>query len=171
MNKKTQFVLAVCLVGAGIWLGNLVTSVSADATSTPGSIDDPVVTKSYVDNMLGGGADEAKKELRAMIEGFKAEVNKAAAGIPSEVVVVKPGQTLMAHAGAQFVLRAGRGVAYSSDANGISDVTDGVDIKSGMTVPNNHLILFPREGRGVMPNPEHAGDLTVLVLGSYEIKS
>lgn len=124
-------------------------------SSKPGTIDDPLVTKSYVDKLLaegGGGGGQG-----------------TAIGIKTEVVTVNPGEVLLAKAGAQFVLRAGKGVAYSSDANGISDVTDGKDIKSGQPVKNNHLLIFPRDGRGVMPDPKTGRSLTVLVMGGYEI--
>jgi len=124
-------------------------------SSKPGSIDDPLVTKSYVDQLLAGGGAGGG--------------SGAAAGIKTEVVIINPGEVLLAKAGTQFVLRAGKGVAYSSDANGISDVTDGKDILSGQPVANNHLLIFPRDGRGVMPDPKANAPLTVLVIGSYEI--
>ncbi|EXX86807.1 hypothetical protein BG52_05745 [Paenibacillus darwinianus] len=171
--KKAAFkrIVAVLLIGAGMWSGSHL--ISQAVSDTPGSVDDPVVTKSYVDKLLGSGGgsgDSARKELQAMMDAFKKEMEANKAGTSSEVVIVKPGQTLMASAGAQFVLRAGKGVAYSSDVNGISNVTAGTDIKSGNAVPNNHLIIFPREGRGVMPDPDQTGPLTVLVLGGYELK-
>ena len=170
--KKTAAAAGLVAVGVSLgsmWLSN--TALWAESDATPGSIDDPVVTKSYVDKLVGGGrSDSAQKELQAMMDAFKKELEAGKAGTSSEVVIVKPGQTLMAAAGAQFVLRAGKGVAYSSDVNGISNVTAGTDIKSGQAVPNNHLIIFPREGRGVMPDPNQTGPLTVLVLGGYELK-
>jgi len=126
----------------------------ADST-TPGSVEDPLVTKSYVDSLLagrgtGGGQGTAQ-------------------GVGTEVVTVNPGEVLLGKAGSQFVLRAGKGIAYSPDANGISDVTDGKDIKNGEPVANNHLLIFPREGRGVMPDPKAGARLTVLVIGGYVI--
>jgi len=124
-------------------------------SAKPGSIDDPLVTKSYVDKLLAGGSTGGGQGTTQ--------------GIETTVVSVNPGEVLLAKAGAQFVLRAGKGVAYSSDANGISDVTDGKDIKSGQPVANNHLLIFPRDGRGVMPAPQAKAALTVLVIGGYEI--
>jgi hypothetical protein len=123
-------------------------------SAKPGSIDDPLVTKSYVDKLLAQGG---------------AGGQGAAQGIRTEIVTVNPGEVLLAKAGAQFVLRAGKGVAYSPDANGISDVTDGKDIMSGQPVANNHLLIFPRDGRGVTPDPKANAPLTVLVIGGYEI--
>jgi len=134
---------------------NIAMTISLIALVVTASIDDPLVTKSYVDNLLAQGGNGGGQG--------------AAQGIKTEVVTVNPGEVLIAKAGAQFVLRAGKGVAYSSDANGISDVTDGKDIKSGEPVANNHLLIFPRDGRGVMPDPQAKAALTVLVIGGYEI--
>ena len=155
MKKWNRILGLILITGIAFWVG---TSIDTKADSAkPGSIDDPLVTKSYVDSLLAGGG--------AAIGGSRAP----AAGIKTEVVTVNPGELLLAKAGAQFVPRAGKGVAYSSDANGISDVTDGKDILSGQPVTNNHLLIFPRDGRGVMPDPNANGPLTVLVMGEYEI--
>lgn len=143
----------VLITGAAFWLGTAINS-NADSAK-PGSIDDPLVTKSYVDKLLAQGGAGGEQG--------------AAQGIKTEVVIVNPGEVLLAKAGSQFVLRAGKGVAYSPDANGISDVTDGKDILSGQPVANNHLLIFPRDGRGVMPDPKANARLTVLVIGGYEI--
>lgn len=171
--KKTamRLGLSVALFGFGIWSGTQLVSNADGETVIPGSADDPVVTKSYVDKLVGGGTGDAQKQLQAMIDQFKAELEKQQqqSGAKSEVVLVRQGQTLLAEAGAQFVLRAGKGLAFSSDVNGISDVTAGTDIKSGEPVPNNHLIIFPRDGRGVTPD-SGTTTLTVLVIGGYTLK-
>jgi hypothetical protein len=153
MRNLSKILGLILVMGIAFWLGTTFNS-QADSAK-PGSVDDPLVTKSYVDKLLAqGGAGGGQG---------------AAAGIQTEVVILNPGEVLLAKAGAQFVLRAGKGVAYSSDANGISDVTDGKDILSGQPVANNHLLIFPRDGRGVMPDPKANAPLTVLVMGSYEI--
>ena len=143
---------AALAIAVAIWMFGFRSEADS---AKPGSIDDPLVTKSYVDKLLA--------------EGGNGGGQGTATGIKTEVVVINPGEVLLAKPGAQFVLRAGKGVAYSADANGISDVTDGKDIKSGQPVANNHLLIFPREGRGVMPDPKSNTKLTVLVIGGYEI--
>ena len=153
--KKWHKITGIALIaGAAFWFGTTIESVADSAK--PGSIDDPLVTKSYVDQLLAE-------------RGISGGGQTAPAGVKTEVVVVDPGKVLLAKQGAQFVLRAGKGVAYSPDANGISDVTDGKDILNGKPVANNHLLIFPREGRGVMPDPKTDSRLTVLVIGGYEI--
>jgi len=154
-NGMKLAVILLCLMVIAFLYNEWTIRAATSASSTPGSIDDPLVTKSYVDQLLAGGA----------VGGGAG----AATGIKTEVVIIQPGEVLLAKAGAQVVLRAGKGVAYSSDGNGISDVTDGKDILSGQPVANNHLLIFPRDGRGVMPDPKANAPLTVLVMGSYEI--
>ncbi|WP_168123982.1 hypothetical protein [Paenibacillus sp. HB172176] len=175
---------AAALVTAGIWIGMIVAKpVDADSAITPGTIEDPVVTKSYVDEQIakltggasgsGGGTNTGSGSNGT---GSNTGTNGSGTGgssegmAPLEVVELGIGQTLMAAAGTEVVVRVGMAIAYSSDTNGISDVTEGVDIKSGSEVPKEHLIWFPRDGRGIKANPEEIAPLTLLVRGSYTIK-
>lgn len=180
MRKTLQAVMVAACIGVGIIIGMvwIEQNVSGDGVvTTPGSVDDPVVTKSYVDQKLGsqGGGmtaeavqqllDQAKQELTQQVE------EQLSANSNEVVVVSVPlGKTLIAKDGSEFVVRAGKAVAYSADANGISDLTDGKDITNGKSVPNNHLILFPRGGRGVQPDPKQKSGLTVLVRGQYQLQ-
>ncbi|MFD0590644.1 hypothetical protein ACFQZE_21885 [Paenibacillus sp. GCM10027627] len=166
-QKFVKLIGAVLLVSAGICVG-LATAKPSEANSaiTPGSIEDPVVTKSYVDEQL------AKLGAGGSTGGGNGNGNNNGSGTSAalEVVEVPVGKTLIALAGAEAVVRVGKAVAYSSDSNGISDLTDGTDIKSGKDVPANHLIWFPRDGRGIQGHPDEKKPLTVLVKGDYTIK-
>ncbi|QKS48855.1 hypothetical protein HUB94_27105 (plasmid) [Paenibacillus cellulosilyticus] len=161
-----KLMASVAVVAVGIYVGAFMTTEAEGDTIVPGSIDDPVVTKSYVDQKLGsqsGGmtAEDVQKLITEQLSANSSEV---------VVVTVPLGKTLIAKDGSEFVVRAGKAVAYSSDANGISDLTDGKDITNGKSVPNNHLILFPRGGRGVQPDPAQKNGLTVLVRGQYQLQ-
>lgn len=158
---------AAAVMGAGIWVGTLWPSiVEGDGVElTPGSVDDPVVTKSYVDEAiakLGGGTAPTPAPGGGTGTGTDA--------LALDVVELLSGEKLMVKAGGEVIVRVGKAVAYSSDTNGIADVTGGKDLKLGTTVPNNHLIWFPRDGRGVMPDPTGAAGITLIVRGEYEIK-
>ncbi|QHW32579.1 hypothetical protein GZH47_18340 [Paenibacillus rhizovicinus] len=157
-----KLTLSVAVVGAALWVGlKIPTMAEGDSTSvTPGSINDPVVTKSYIDQQV---ADLVKAEVGKQSGG------QADQGQQVEVVTVPVGKFLIADDGAEFIVRAGKAVVYSADSNGISDLTDGVDITNGKPVPNNHFILFPRGGRGVTPAPGQKTGLTVMVRGKYEL--
>lgn len=115
--------------------------------AAPGSADDPLVTKSYVDKALaalglqGGGAGYA-------------------------LVNVSQGQTVTFGASTEVILRAGKAVAVTGQS-GLSDVTDGRDIVNGGKIPANHLLIVPRaDGRGLKAET----NLVLMVKGAYEIQ-
>lgn len=157
MRKKLT-VLSFALLAAMTIIATVgwVQSSYADSTSTPGSTSDPLVTKSYVDSVLAqlgqgpiaGGGSSSKLE----------------------VVTVPFGQKIIVEDGGELIVRSGKAIAYSSDANGLSDMTDGLDVKPGKAVGNNHLILFPRGGRGVEADPKQDKGLIVLVRGAYKLQ-
>ncbi|WEK53930.1 MAG: hypothetical protein P0Y55_15395 [Candidatus Cohnella colombiensis] len=153
MAKKLGYTLLLLLLVVGsFYLGSVTTE--ADSGTTPGSVDDPLVTKSYVDKKVaeggGGGSSGAVSKL--------------------EVVTVPLGKTIIVADGGELIVRSGKAIAVSEDANGLSDMTDGLDIAPGKAVATNHLILFPRSGRGVQPDPNQKNGLIVLVRGGYQIK-
>lgn len=164
-QKLVKVLSAALLVTAGVWVGSsMAKPLEANSSVTPGTIEDPVVTKSYVDEQI------AKLSGGGSTGGNTGGPNGEGVSVKLEVVEVPVGKTLMASAGSEVVVRVGKAVAYSSDTNGISDLTGGIDIKSGKDVPTNHLIWFPRDGRGIKGHPDEKAPLTVLVKGSYSIK-
>lgn len=173
--KVLKIASAVVLVTAGVWAG-VVMAQPLEANSnalTPGSIEDPVVTKSYLEEQiaklgLSGGSTGGNTGGTATPPPTTAPGSGASVSL--EVVEIPVGKTLMAAAGAEVVVRVGKAIAYSSDTNGISDLTAGTDIKKGYLVPTNHLIWFPREGRGIQGASDETKPLTVLVKGSYTLQ-
>lgn len=170
MNKPQKYALSIAMLAGAILLGSFISTSADGATvsgSQPGSVDDPVVTKSYVDQQiqkaLGTGGSSSGKP------GSKEGATTGDSGA-LQVVTIKSGEKLIAKGGTEFIVRAGKAVVYSPDTNGISDLTDGKDISNGQAVVNNHLLLFPRDGRGVMPDPSQKNGLTVMVRGDYEIQ-
>jgi len=85
-------------------------------------------------------------------------------------VTFPAGKRLIVAGGSEVIVRSGKAIAYSPDSNGLSDLTDGKDIAPGKPVPANHLILSPRDGRGVEADPNQTNGLIVLVRGTYEIQ-
>lgn len=171
--KSWKMMILIPVIGIGVWAGTQWTT-SADGETdglTPGSVDDPVVTKSYVDQKIASITGGSQPGAPAPGTNPPADDSDAddAAGI--KIVSVPSGQTLLLGDGAEAIVRVGKAVAYSPDTNGIADVTLGEDIKSGQAVANNHLIIFPRGGRGVAPDPAQKNGLTVMVRGEYELKA
>ncbi|SFB47426.1 hypothetical protein SAMN05216312_109150 [Cohnella sp. OV330] len=162
MNRYTKIfgiLVAAAVVAGGV---NWYQSAYADVQqTTPGLADDPIVTKSYVDQKIAelsnGGPTGANSGKDTASES------------KLEVVTVPFGAKLMVGAGGEVVVRTGKAVAYSVDTNGLSDLTAGIDIAPGMAIATNHLILFPRDGRGIEPDPKQKNGLTVLVRGKYNL--
>ncbi|WP_258171042.1 hypothetical protein [Paenibacillus sp. R14(2021)] len=175
--KRLTLATSVSVIAIAIWTGTTWSS-QAETSIVPGSVNDPVVTKSYIDKQVADlvkaelgkqGVDQTK--LQQTLDAFQKEMEQNQGGQKVEVVTVPVGKRLIAKDGAEFIVRAGKAAVYSADANGISDLTDGKDITNGKSVPNNHLILFPRGGRGVTTATGQTTGLTVMVRGGYELQT
>ncbi|RUT33288.1 hypothetical protein EJP77_06450 [Paenibacillus zeisoli] len=177
MKRTWKITAAAVLIGGGLLAGSLLNlqAEGAGVTNQPGTADDPVVTKSYVDQQiqkaLGGSAGSGSTTpTPGTGSGTGSSTGGSAASDGIEVVTLKPGQTLIAKAGAEFIVRAGKAIIYSADANGVADLTDGKDIANGEPAAGNHLLSFPREGRGIQVADGQKMSLTVMVRGGYVIK-
>lgn len=160
------------IVGVSVLMGALLVSSTTSANTTlPGSVEDPLITKTYMDEQIVKMREELRTEIKAEI---KAEMGKSGGGATAGgsaklvVVLLETGQELIAGEGTEVIVRTGHVVGTPSPAgDGIPDVTEGVDIKA-TKIAHNHLLLFPRnDGRGikVIQGPSY-----VMVRGSYEIK-
>ncbi len=124
----------------------------------PGSTEDPLVTKSYVD-----------EQIRILINSGAGSGSGSSGGKALVVEELKKDQLLIAHAGTEFILRGGHAVAYGTGTDNIPDLTTGTGIKIGSAIPRDHLILFPRDDdRGF----KITGSVPayVMIRGSYEIR-
>jgi hypothetical protein len=164
------------VVGVSIILGAIFVGASTSAnTAIPGSVEDPLITKSYMDEEIAKIKTELNEQLKAELKAeLEAELEENSSGSSSsgaELVVEKleANQELIAGAGTEVIVRTGTAMGIVSPAgDGIPDLTEGIDIK-GTQIPHNHLLLFPRnDGRGikVIKGPSY-----VMVRGSYEIKN
>ncbi|NEZ43481.1 hypothetical protein [Paenibacillus alvei] len=175
MNKLTKVILSTTLIAGGIVAGSILGVNAFAADTAPGTSSDPLVTKSYVDQQVKA---LIQAELKKGSTGNDASKDKDnvkqpetdASSTELKVVTVKSGQKLVAKAGTEVIVRNGKAVITSPDENGVPDVTSGTDIKSGQAVAANHLLLFPRDGRGVMPDPQQENGLIVMVRGGYMIQ-
>lgn len=143
--KKIVTGLAIVIAVFG-----LTAAAAAAATSTPGSEEDPVVTKSYVDSQI-------------------AQIKGGSAGSTStyQPVRLTPGQKMIGGEGTEIILRSGEATAIDNGANGVSDVTGAKDLMTGQTVSLNHLLLIPRnDGRGILAGTE----AYVMVRGTYTLQ-
>lgn len=197
MKKYATWLMATATIGIGIWVGSSFVTISS-ASSQLGSAADPVVTKSYVDQQiqkaLGGNSSSSVGNTNNSNSGTKnntptpvtppiSTTPAAPATTPSvtpsvtsspttttKVVEIRPGKKLIASAGTEVIVRTGKAVVYSSDKNGILDLTAGSEMGGSQAIPNNHLLLFPRDGRGVEVALTQGYNATVLVIGDYKIQ-
>ena len=116
--KRWLYLGLVLLVGVAL---AMMPANSAASGVDPGTAEDPLVAKSYIDQL-----------------------------VRLQVVELEAGQVLRGEAGTEIVLRSGRAAAITTPQGGISDLTAGRDIQNGETIPANHLLLVPRsDGRGL----------------------
>ncbi|MFV0503513.1 MAG: hypothetical protein ACK5LT_06050 [Lachnospirales bacterium] len=181
-----------------IMIGVLVfTLVTYTVYGTPGDEKDPLVSKSYVDDLIenikneiksgnndsSGNVDEEKivKEVMEQIElvygdtlggnGSNQSGNQSSSDQKSSTykpLEVKQGQTLYGGEGSEIILRSGTGKTYITAVEGISNITTGENYASGVEVPTNNLLIVPRsDGRGISVTSDVAW---FLVRGDYSIK-
>ncbi|OMF81768.1 hypothetical protein [Paenibacillus glucanolyticus] len=154
------------IIGSSITIGAILNTPAAGAGTTPGTTDDPVVTKSYVDQQiqqaLNGGSGENTNPTNPTQPSQGADEVKN--------VALKPGKILIADAGTEFIVRSGNAVIYTEVSSGVADLTDGKDLLNGQAAPKNHLLSFPREGRGIQVKEGQTSNLIVMVRGGYTIK-
>lgn len=140
--------------------GAIVLMGSAIAFSEPGSVDDPLVTLSYVNNKI----DQIKEYIDVKV------ANMSNSGSNQfQVVELKEGEALICKSGTEIILRGGKSTAYGVQVDkGLTDVTDGKDIDDEVNyLPANHHLIIPRDdGRGAYA----VTDSIFLVRGDYEIK-
>lgn len=150
MNKqKTKKILAIVLSAT------LVLGVCAFASE--GTADDPLISLSYVEEVL-------KPYIDSAVEGA------APASATYEVVTLSKGQTLTAGAGTELILRSGSAKAQiDADASGgFTDVTGAVDVSDNMPLSANHLLICPRgDGRAVSAL---SNEVYLMVKGAYTIE-
>lgn len=154
----------------------LTITVSASNSNNYDSQNDPLVSLSYVEQVLKPQIiAEAKEDI---IEEIKKQGlgNGSASGSSSaeyEVVELKSGQILMAESSCEVIMTAGSGkVIITSQANiaagvGLNDLTTGKRLLSNDTLPAGNLVLIARaDGRGIAVTSSTA---YFMVRGEYSV--
>jgi hypothetical protein len=151
--KKAWWLIAIVVA---VFLGS---AVSAN-TPLPGSAEDPLITKSYMDQYVNQIRAELKREIEA-------EFRRLGSAGGLDVVLLKAGETIIGQAGTEFIVRTGRVNVVEGPAGGLPDLTAGADIRADVVVPLNHQLMVPRsDGRGLrVPS----GSATIMVRGNYNI--
>ncbi len=129
------------------------------------SSDDPIVSKTYLDKVIG----ELKNELIAKIENTNSNnsaSNTTNVAASFNAVQFTSGQKIIFQAGTEFILRSGTAKVIDPTGNGLSDLTGGKNVLNNNLVGLNHLMIVPRsDGRGVVVT----ANAWLMVKGSYEV--
>ncbi len=151
MNKKNLIVMAIALAMV------ITTAIVVGAGYDPGSAEDPIVTKSYVDS-----------KIAEALEGISGSGGQGGSegGLAFTPIKVDKSKQLIGGEGTELILRSGKAKAVAAGKDGLSDVTIGQDITAGKDISQNHLLLVPRDdGRGI----EAVTDIWVMVKGPYTV--
>ncbi|MEK8131723.1 hypothetical protein WMW72_27830 [Paenibacillus filicis] len=151
-----------------LWFGSIMT-VNAVGT-TPGSVDDPIITKSYLDQYIAQHISDLLNKPGDQNSASPPKTPDHNQGGTAPLSVIKLGstQTLYGESGTEFIVRSGKVTVVSSE-DGVADVTSGKDLSPGTGVELNHLLIVPREGRGIKPDAKNKQDIFVMVRGGYTI--
>ncbi|NDD29538.1 MAG: hypothetical protein EB084_14855 [Proteobacteria bacterium] len=105
----------------GLPLAALLLLATPSIAAEPGSKDDPIVTRSYLETLYSW-----------------------------QVTSLQEGQTVSLDLGVQFVVRSGSAVVVGVGAEGLLDLTAGKELRDGERIPPCHLVLSPAsDHRGV----------------------
>ena len=109
--------------------------------------------------------EAAPAETEAVPAETEAPANSAMPITDYDVVYLTKGQTIVGSS--EFILRSGSAISTCPGINGITDITDGVDLTDGMEIPWNHLLLVPRDdGRGITVTSVEA---YIMARGQYTV--
>ena len=157
MNKRKKSLIASVIVILTVLLAAVVFAAE------PGSNEDPLVTKSYIDSLIEEVRDYVDEKTAAI---GKEEDKNVLTGDGFEIVRLAQGQRITFGESTELIVRMGRGSVIASEKGGIADVTAGVDLAQDEMTSANHLMIVPvGDGRGF----EALEDVIVMVKGSYRI--
>ena len=157
MSKRKIIVVLLCVV-----LGIAALGAAVYAGVSYGTKDDPLITKSYLDEVL-------QPELE---QRFETELENAISAVESEksgdfvVITLYKGQTVTCGVGCEVMLRIGSAEAKGVDYPVLVDTTKGESVASGTSMVTNHLYMVTIAGNGFKAK---ADNTKLLIKGVYTI--
>ncbi|SDF68072.1 hypothetical protein SAMN04244560_01057 [Thermoanaerobacter thermohydrosulfuricus] len=147
MKKAYALILVFVVILVALSVGY------ADQNPEPGSQQDPLVSKSYVDSQYN--------QVKAYVDD---KLKEAKTGASYEVVKLNAGEVLTMEGGTQAIVRIANSAVIVTKTDGVADLTAGTNLKDNDLIPANHLLLFPRsDGRGIKAT-KHT---YIVVMGKY----
>lgn len=174
-RKAAAALLALTVVGGAVTVA-----------ATQGSQTDPLVTLSYLTDVLTPSilaqvdekVEESRQayldELNASVTGYTAQMEETLGSLSGTaaqssaaflVVDLAKGQQLIGSVGCEIMLRVGSANCTAPSSPGLIDSTDGAALENGKPLVKNHLYMVTITERGVTA----AADAKLLVRGSYTI--
>ena len=135
------------IAGIEIFLATAAVFTAVTAFGAAGSQDDPLVSKSYVDDKIN--------QILEIVNGGSVSVDTSGIVAPSTGTSYTPvyasvGQIVLGGEGTEMILRAGKANIYIEGVDGLVDTTTGKNLVTGDVATPNHLMIVPRDdGRGV----------------------
>jgi len=132
--KKTIVLATLCLALVAV-VGYAGLASALDG-GNPGSVNDPLVTRSFVEKYVN--------------EVFRDIGPSGGASFEWEIAELEPGEEFIGTAGTEFIVRSGAAVVVDPSGSGILDLTAGANLTTGKLAEKNHLFSIPRaDGRGI----------------------
>ncbi|MCL2855151.1 MAG: hypothetical protein FWE21_05980 [Defluviitaleaceae bacterium] len=152
MKKIRNGLYIAGLCGAMVAGAVLGGNTGLTGSTNPGSQQDPLVTRSYVN-----------QAIHRALQDFEPS---SSSGIAFSPVHVTAGHVILGEEGSVIILRSGAATAHVPGTDGIVNTSMGVDMFHGYQIITNHYLIIPRDdGRGV----HAATDAWFLVQGGFQI--
>lgn len=155
----------------------LAVGIWAVASTSYGSQSDPLITLSYITDVLTGQITEkVNTMIDTKLSVFSDELNTRITALENQsggsgsfssfsVVSLSEGQTLTGEVGTELMLRVGTARCYASGSPGLIDTTTAGTLENDGSMITNHMYMVTISGRGM----KASSNVMVLVRGEYTV--
>lgn len=157
MSRKKLLITILCIA-----LGVAALSAAVYAAVSYGSSDDPLITKSYLDEVL---QPQLEAQFQAELDAALEDVENGSSG-DFKVLTLTTGQTVTCGVGCEVMLRIGSATAVGSDYPVLVDTTSGESVAGGTAMKANHLYMVTIVNNGFKAT---SGTTKVLIKGDYTV--
>lgn len=169
--KKSIFASLSVALFLFIYLSNSNSYVMA---LQPGSSEDPLITRSYLERRLStleinNHTVLSDEVLNFIIEDITRRIFSQLSYVEKgtfKPVSANTGQLIIGDEGTEIILRVGSALIFSEVDNGVVNITTGRELLNGDRVDINNKLIVPRDdGRGVFVTE----DSWFIIRGNYSI--
>jgi len=170
MKKKIYLLISIILLTFIYLTKNDSTALAFQ----PGSLEDPLITKSYLEErllslQLSNESKLSNEELNFIIEDITRSIlsqGEIGGFNTFEPVNVTTGEVIIGDEGTEIILRSGSALVFTEVENGLVNITTGKEHFNGDRVNLNNKLIVPRnDGRGVLVTE----DSWFIIRGNYTV--